>query len=98
LVESRSLNFNSYYVFLASILSKSRNNLILAIASTITFPLLVIRTILQDSRGVGGIDIGSMIAVFRNIRYKYGIRGLYSGLKPDLLRILPSNSIVFLVY
>jgi hypothetical protein len=30
--------------------------------------------------------------------HHFGIRGLYSGLKPDLLRILPSNTIVFLVY
>lgn len=29
---------------------------------------------------------------------KKGIQGFYAGLKPDLLRLIPSNSIVFLVY
>jgi hypothetical protein len=52
---------------------------------------------MQDSRGSSG-EILNMISVIKNIINNSGIRGLYSGLKPDLLRILPSNTIVFMVY
>lgn len=39
-----------------------------------------------------------MSSVFEDVYKKYGIKGFYAGLKPDLLRLLPSNTIVFLVY
>jgi hypothetical protein len=53
---------------------------------------------MQDSRGNNKGDRHKMIEVLKNIINNFGIKGLYSGLKPDLLRILPSNTIVFLVY
>lgn len=70
----------------------------LVIASTITYPFVVARTIMQDHRGSGSGDISSMISVFKDVYHKLGIKGFYAGLKPDLLRLLPSNTIVFLVY
>jgi hypothetical protein len=45
-----------------------------------------------------GSDLSKMIHIFRDVKDNLGLRGLYSGLKPDLMRILPSNTIVFLVY
>jgi hypothetical protein len=36
--------------------------------------------------------------VFKDVYQKRGIKGFYAGLRPDLLRILPSNTIVFVVY
>jgi hypothetical protein len=39
-----------------------------------------------------------MTDVFKDVYQKHGMKGFYAGLKPDLLRLLPSNTIVFLVY
>lgn len=36
--------------------------------------------------------------MLQDVYNKKGIKGFYAGLKPDLLRLLPSNSIVFIVY
>jgi hypothetical protein len=53
---------------------------------------------MQDHRGSNSGDISSMINVCKDVYHKQGIQGFYAGLKPDLLRLLPSNTIVFLVY
>jgi len=53
---------------------------------------------MQDHRGTPAGDIKAMITVFKDVYHKLGIKGFYAGLKPDLLRLLPSNTIVFLVY
>lgn len=68
------------------------------IASTLTYPFIVTRTIMQDHRGSVQSESMSMTNVIRDVYYKKGIQGFYAGLKPDLLRLLPSNTIVFLVY
>lgn len=39
-----------------------------------------------------------MVPVVKKIFNQFGVRGFYLGLKPDLIRILPSNAIVFVVY
>ena len=36
--------------------------------------------------------------IFKHIYNERGIQGFYAGLKPDLIRLLPSNTIVFIVY
>lgn len=36
--------------------------------------------------------------IVQHIYKEKGLAGLYAGLKPDLIRLLPSNSIVFIVY
>lgn len=91
LVHNQNKVFNSYYVLLASVIAKS-------IASTITYPFIVARTIMQDHRTVGNQDLIKMSDVFRDVVNKHGMKGFYAGLGPDLLRLIPSNTIVFLVY
>lgn len=68
------------------------------IASVATYPFIVLRTIMQDYRTVKNERLISMTEVFKDIYKKQGIKGFYAGMKPDLLRLLPSNTIVFLVY
>jgi hypothetical protein len=70
----------------------------LVIASTATYPIIVARTIMQDSRSTGDSQHVSIKDVFKDVYQKRGIKGFYAGLRPDLLRILPSNTIVFVVY
>jgi hypothetical protein len=53
---------------------------------------------MQDYRTAENERLISMIEVFQDIYKKQGIKGFYAGIKPDLLRLLPSNTIVFLVY
>ena len=64
------------------------------IASFVTYPHVVIRTIMHDSRH----DNLSIVAVTKKIYRQFGIKGFYLGLKADTIRILPSNAIIFLVY
>lgn len=66
------------------------------IASFVTYPHVVVRTIMHDDRRhAEHLNLGS---VLKKIYGQFGLRGFYLGLKPDLIRILPSNSIVFMVY
>ena len=67
----------------------------LVIASTITYPLIVIRSIMHDHRKMQKISNTEIIS---HILKEKGCTGLYAGLKPDLIRLLPSNTIVFVVY
>lgn len=53
---------------------------------------------MQDHRSAGDGELIRMTEVFRDIYQKKGTEGFYAGLKPDLLRLVPSNAIVFLVY
>lgn len=36
--------------------------------------------------------------VFNHIKKESGYQGFYSGLKPDLMRLIPSNAILFICY
>jgi len=78
---------------------------------TVTYPHIVVRARLQDhrtpkiSREAGKesfkmIDkYGSTItSVIKSTYQKEGLKGLYSGLKIDLVRVLPANSITFIVF
>ncbi len=67
----------------------------LAIASTITYPFIVVRTIMHDHRAESDL---SFAKIFSHIYKEKGLHGFYAGLKPDLYRLLPSNTIVFIVY
>ena len=65
------------------------------VASTVTYPFIVIRTIMQDHRTEEKMGFSKVCSyVYR----EKGLHGFYGGLKPDLIRLLPSNTIVFIVY
>jgi hypothetical protein len=65
------------------------------ISTAITYPLVVARTIMYDQRSQHFTNIFTII---NHILKEKGVKGLYAGLKPDLIRLLPSNTIVFVVY
>jgi hypothetical protein len=53
------------------------------------------RTVMYDFRGHEKTHFAS---AFKHIWKESGIRGFYAGLKPDLIRLIPSNAILFIVY
>ena len=88
----------------ASILSKCniiRLNINLAIAVVATYPHVVIRTRLHDNKTIYKNGFSSRIRIINICKAIYeqdSIKGFYKGLIPDLIRVLPSNSITFLAY
>ena len=63
-------------------------------AAVTTYPYQVVRARLQDqnSRYDGALD-----CVRKTMRYE-GVRGLYKGLTPYLVHVLPNICMVFLIY
>lgn len=55
----------------------------------------MIRTILHDHRSNSEMTFREII---KHIYQQKGISGFYAGLRPDLYRLLPSNTIIFIVY
>lgn len=102
LLQSDGVSFRSYNIFLASSISKGiyLNNKV--IATSATYPLVVIRTVLHDHKhSHNGTSVDqklSFMDVYRHIKAENGWKGFYSGLKPDLMRLIPSNAILFICY
>ena len=65
-------------------------------AGSITYPYQVIRARLQTYDA--GIMYTSARDVVRKVLKREGVRGFYKGLGPNLLRVVPSNCVTFLVY
>lgn len=66
------------------------------LSSTITYPYQVIRARLQmypDASGYSGLH-----DTIRSIWLRDGPRGFYRGLGPNILRVVPSTCITFIVY
>ncbi|BBN01553.1 solute carrier family 25 (mitochondrial folate transporter), member 32 [Marchantia polymorpha subsp. ruderalis] len=64
-----------------------------------TYPYSVVRSRIQqrpDDKGVASY-VGGWQALKKTFRYE-GVRGLYKGLSPALIRTVPSSSITFVVY
>lgn len=59
-----------------------------------TYPHVVVRTRQQDQRTAET----SMIGMIKQTVQKEGILGLYSGLRIDLIRVLPANAITFMTF
>ncbi|KAK7380698.1 hypothetical protein VNO78_33213 [Psophocarpus tetragonolobus] len=64
-----------------------------ALGATFVYPLQVVRTRMQAQRAYMG-----MAEVFRRTFKHEGFRGFYKGLFPNLLKVVPSASITYLVY
>jgi len=76
----------------------TNNSLVLAMV--ITYPHLVMRTRLQDNRK-NLRDKNAKVSFFETLKLTYqneGIRAIYSGLRVDLVRVLPANAITFVTF
>ena len=66
----------------------------------LTYPHVVIRARLQDNR-TNLRDTNERMTFMRMLKTTFeneGVRGLYSGLRIDLVRCLPANAITFLTF
>ncbi|KAK1569106.1 hypothetical protein Q3G72_032574 [Acer saccharum] len=69
-----------------------------ALGATCVYPLQVVRTRMQAQRGNTDTAYKGMSDVFRRTFQHEGVRGFYKGLFPNLLKVVPSSSISYMVY
>ncbi|KZV57935.1 calcium-binding mitochondrial carrier protein SCaMC-3-like [Dorcoceras hygrometricum] len=69
-----------------------------ALGATCVYPLQVVRTRMQAHRASKEAADNSMSGVFLRTFRMEGYRGFYKGLFPNLLKVVPSASITYLVY
>lgn len=63
-----------------------------------SYPLALIRTRMQAQASVKGTAKLSMSALIRNIVVQEGVAGLYRGISPNLLKLLPAVSVSYVAY
>ncbi|XP_076845433.1 mitochondrial adenyl nucleotide antiporter SLC25A23 isoform X3 [Brachyhypopomus gauderio] len=63
-----------------------------------SYPLALIRTRMQAQASVKGGPQLSMVSLFRNIVSEEGVVGLYRGIAPNFLKVIPAVSISYVVY
>ncbi|XP_066563808.1 calcium-binding mitochondrial carrier protein SCaMC-3b isoform X2 [Amia ocellicauda] len=63
-----------------------------------SYPLALIRTRMQAQASVEGAPQLSMVGQFRHIVSREGLPGLYRGLAPNFLKVIPAVSISYVVY
>ncbi|XP_060906089.1 mitochondrial adenyl nucleotide antiporter SLC25A23 isoform X1 [Labrus mixtus] len=63
-----------------------------------SYPLALIRTRMQAQASVKGAPKPSMLALIQNIVTKEGVAGLYRGISPNLLKVIPAVSVSYVVY
>ncbi|XP_023815438.1 calcium-binding mitochondrial carrier protein SCaMC-3-like isoform X1 [Oryzias latipes] len=63
-----------------------------------SYPLALIRTRMQAQASVKGAPRLSMLSLLRNIITQEGVAGLYRGVSPNLLKVVPAVSVSYVVY
>lgn len=63
-----------------------------------SYPLALIRTRMQAQATVKGAPQLSMLSLFRSIMAQEGVVGLYRGIAPNFLKVIPAVSISYVVY
>ncbi|TWW66816.1 Calcium-binding mitochondrial carrier protein SCaMC-2 [Takifugu flavidus] len=63
-----------------------------------SYPLALVRTRMQAQATVEGAPQMTMTGLFRHILRTEGLRGLYRGLAPNFMKVIPSVSISYVVY
>ncbi|PON50498.1 Mitochondrial carrier protein [Trema orientale] len=69
-----------------------------ALGATCVYPLQVVRTRKQPQRSNTDTAYKGMADVFRRTFQHEGFRGFYKGIFPNMLKVVPSASITYLVY
>ncbi|BBN17181.1 hypothetical protein MPTK1_7g12620 [Marchantia polymorpha subsp. ruderalis] len=75
-----------------------------AVSSTITFPLeearrqIVYSTLSKEAVNIGNVHYNNTWQALQGIVKRDGFRGLYRGLTPTILQIVPMTAITFMVY
>ena len=62
-------------------------------AQLVSYPLALVRTKMQ-----AGLEFKSMTQCFRHVIATDGFRGLYSGMIPNFMKVIPSCCIGYLAY
>ncbi|XP_029994835.1 calcium-binding mitochondrial carrier protein SCaMC-3 isoform X2 [Sphaeramia orbicularis] len=63
-----------------------------------SYPLALIRTRMQAQASLKGDPKPSMLALVRNIVIQEGVFGLYRGISPNLLKVIPAVTMSYVVY
>ncbi|KAM3968897.1 short Calcium-binding Mitochondrial Carrier isoform 3-T3 [Aphomia sociella] len=63
-----------------------------------SYPLALVRTRLQAQEKAAKGAEGTMSGVFRDIVQREGVRGLYRGITPNFIKVIPAVSISYVVY
>ncbi|XP_028780251.1 calcium-binding mitochondrial carrier protein SCaMC-1-like [Neltuma alba] len=69
-----------------------------ALGATCVYPLQVVRTRMQAQRSNTSTDYNGMTEVFKRTFEHEGFRGFYKGIFPNLLKVIPSASITYVLY
>ncbi|XP_061086266.1 mitochondrial adenyl nucleotide antiporter SLC25A23-like, partial [Conger conger] len=63
-----------------------------------SYPLALVRTRMQAQASVAGAPKLSMVGQFKHIVSQEGVPGLYRGIAPNFLKVIPAVSISYVVY
>ncbi|XP_069460454.1 mitochondrial adenyl nucleotide antiporter SLC25A23-like [Ambystoma mexicanum] len=63
-----------------------------------SYPLALVRTRMQAQASIEGATQFSMLGLFKNILTQEGVFGLYRGIAPNFMKVIPAVSISYVVY
>lgn len=63
-----------------------------------SYPLALVRTRMQAQASFEGAPQSSMLGLLRHILAQEGVRGLYRGIAPNFMKVIPAVSISYVVY
>jgi len=69
-----------------------------AAATIVTYPSQVLRSRLQQRMDIRELKYTGLLDVLGSTLRREGVRGLYKGLVPNLIRVMPQSAVTFLVY
>ena len=67
-------------------------------ASVVTYPSQVVRSRLQQRMDSRALQYTGVVDVLRKTVAREGIPGLYKGLVPNVMRVMPQSALTFLIY
>ncbi|KAJ6657661.1 hypothetical protein lerEdw1_002162 [Lerista edwardsae] len=63
-----------------------------------SYPLALVRTRMQAQASIEGAPQLTMLGLFRHILSREGVLGLYRGIAPNFMKVIPAVSISYVVY